>query len=190
MDKKPRPKRITHLRKGQTPRPPRKKYDWPAEKTAFFNSHYLEVKSFFENTQGIYNAHICHKTAGWGMEKEAWRMEQSEKIIKKIGEDRANAARAALSKILKIAIDDVDLMERAGVSRTGEPITALWRLIRTEAGLPSSITKQENIDLNELDEARALLDDKLKDESKPIPNTAKRNKLLSKQKIPGKSKPG
>lgn len=154
------------------------KYDWAAIRVAFFESEYSDVSGFLEDKLGAYNAHTKKKTVGWAIEKKAWLKEQSEQLLKDIANNRTKEAKKALDLIFSVVIDDIKAIKerrRASV-RSGETLGSLWRMVRTEAGLPSAITKQENIDLDELEEARQLLDEKLQHEQKPIskPRTGKK----------------
>lgn len=165
------------------------KYNWPDEKTEFFESDFTEIKAYFRFKYNAYNPHIQRKTAGWTLEKKLWRKDQSDRLLAEIADNRVKVASRALNKLLKIVVDDVDNLEANRRTFTQEPASTLWRIIRTEAGLPSSITKQENIDLNELDDARRLLDEKLNNEKKPISKPGKSVKGLPRPGVARKSKP-
>lgn len=183
-------KQINHLKRGGKPKEnPRGKYNWPLEKQLFLESDYIEVKAYFENIHGVYNGNIVKNTNGWRADKIAWEKKQAEEVLKKIGQDRVRAASDALSEILRICIEDVKAIGHRRKTKSSEPLTSLWRTIRTEAGLPSSITKQENLDLNELDEARKLLDDRLKDEKTSTITQKPSARKVQRRRVSGKNKP-
>lgn len=119
-----------------------KKYDWVALKQEYFISDELEVKGFIRGKLGVWNANTSKQTTGWSKEKQEYREDIMYKTLEQIKDSEAAKNRKALIKLYE------ELRRRIEGGKVGDLIykelEAIWKILKTEIGEPTSITKTES----------------------------------------------
>lgn len=118
------------------------KYDWVALKQEYMLSDELEVKAFIEAKLSVWNGNCSKMTRGWVKEKQEYREDIMYKTLEQIKDAEAAKNRKALIKLYE------ELRRRIEGGKVGELIykelEAIWKILKTEIGEPTSITKTES----------------------------------------------
>jgi hypothetical protein len=168
---------------------PNKVYNWPALKAEFMASdidesyNFLKLKFGKSKASFVLSGVMSLRSRGWSAEKKAMRQRVYETQLKQIEKNTAKFSADLLTKVrhglLKFVIQETE--GRPIVN--GENLATAWRLVRTEAGLPTSISKQETVDLTELEKAREELEKNYtKNDKKHNTKKGSRLKNISKPK--------
>lgn len=126
-------------------KPKERNIDWTQHKFDFFTSDYVKVKPFFDNVVGFYNAGVTRFTKGWSKEKEKWKADLMQKALEEVGNARKKELKKMLGKIIDRGIKP--RLEPKRISKEEmKDIMLMWKMIRTEVGLPTTITKETRDD--------------------------------------------
>lgn len=139
------------MRKGH-----KTKWDWAAARREFLLSDYAEVKLFFTEKYHCYNAQVVAKTKGWSEEKKKRDMETTNRIL----DAMQNAEVKEKSETLKEILKQMSVMVSTG-KLSPQTLKEFWYVFRTENNLPSSISKQSNLNIEPKKDA--VLDEKTKE---------------------------
>lgn len=155
---------------------PKQKHDYNALKLEFFQSDIDEVKVFIEHKYGKWKRSWSRakQTTGWSKEKQEYK----NKILEKALMDNANkqakwleipmeqlsiAKKNAVIKVIKQMMDkDLDLVD---LERT-------IKIIRTEMWLPTTYSKNENMNTEKIEWIHIVMWWNLIDSNKNIENNA------------------
>ena len=146
-----------------------KKFDFSALKLEFYQSEYDEVKAFFEDNYNTYSTWVRKKTAGWSEDKKTWKEWMINKAIEREQEKRARELEIPIDQLkslkksaillywkhLKKYIDDKKWNLKINVS----DLDKIIKSIKVELWEPTTITKNENINKDEVIDEKDLLDD-------------------------------
>lgn len=162
---------------------PAQKYDFAKLKVEYISAETWDVSTFFRDKFGKFTSDMAKRSTGWRKEKKYWKDLAATKAIQCATKDEAEAMAKALTVvrkgIVRLAVQSAENVERINPLE----LDTTWRLVRIESGLPTTISKQENLDLNELEVARDELDgllNKKANAKKPILKRKRRPPVLRK----------
>lgn len=123
------------------------KIDYSELKLKFFLSEEMEVKPFIENTLGKRNGNIQKQTKGRGKEKEDYKKQILERTLEDNKEEMEERLKVRLKKMDELYIKLTKKLEK----KLDEELTitemfSIWKIIRTEKGLTTNITKDPQIE--------------------------------------------
>lgn len=168
--------------------PPRKTWDWPLEKEAFFKSDYLEPTTYFRGVHGMFNAHIMRKVKGWAKEKEAWQEEQSKQALKEFAKKRSRLLAEGLNDAILAAQEGLGTVakDKMGI-KAQKALKTFWHILRVEAGLPTNVLHNTNVNEN-LERDADAVDDIDKTLGQDSEASARAKAPAAKAKNPAKGK--
>lgn len=103
---------------------------------------------------------MSKKSRGWPKEKRAWRDMEVQLALQKLQSDRVAGLKETLDKVVTLAKREIDAMAKKGIKV--KSLVKLWEVLRTESGLPKSISHNINDNTNiDLATARSSLLDKV-----------------------------
>ena len=157
---------------------PKQKYDRPALKLEFFQSDTDEVFDFLKQKFGekLAKSSLKNKTLWWSKDKQEYK----NKIIEKALMDNANkqakwleipmeqlslAKKNAVIKVIQMMMDKDNPLDISDMERT-------IKIIRTEMWLPTTYSKNENMNTEKIEWIHIVMWGNLIDSSKNIENNA------------------
>lgn len=153
---------------------PRQKYNYTKLKAEFIKSDFDEVKSFITHKWLKYNAERGRRTKGWAKEKQ----ENDNKALIKATED----AIAKKANALEIPMEQLTLAKKNAVVKViqkmmkkdldMQDLERTIRILRTEMWLPTTYSKNENMNTEKIEWIHILMWGKLIDSSKSDENNA------------------
>lgn len=152
------------------------KYDWADLKAEFFISDYWEIKSFFEMKFKRFTSYMSLRTKGWVKEKRVWKQGQMDRALKAIAHDRTKFAYGLMHKVLVALSQAVEQVNSGGRVNT-DKLNSIYRMVKTECGEPSNITKQESThDFGDLEGAQDSINDKIDEHTNKKSSVKKKGK--------------
>lgn len=144
----------------------KQKYDWAALQREFIEGPWREVTEFLRHKAIPRHRHIAVKTKGWAEEKKRTEQQAYEEAKKRLVHRRAeiittmdehilDIAQALLpflklylAKVTTMTADEIRMIqpEQLRAILTPSEIKTIWEMIMVRLGLPTSISKSENIE--------------------------------------------
>lgn len=145
------------------------KYDWKGLKLDFYQSEYDEVKAFFEATGVPYNRFTREKAKWWAKDKQEWKDWVINKALAKEQEKRAKELEIPIDQLKSLKKSAILLYakhlnkyikdEKGTLKINVSDLDKIIKSIKVELWEPTTITKNENINKDEVIDEKDLLDD-------------------------------
>lgn len=139
-----------------------RKYNWPELKAKFMASSYKEAGVFIKEEVGTFNGTIAKNIKGWTHEKELKEKEAFDIEEARMRQAKAEDIIKAYSNLIegiKMHVKDVEAIKKLSVG----DILILWKILRTENGLPIQIVRNLNTDTKLPDKPPPLSEQKTKE---------------------------
>ena len=143
---------------------PKQKYDWNKIKMEFMLSEYDEAKGFMQDKYKIYNGEIAKNIKWWWKEKQLYKSKIYAEVLKKKWKETAKDIESKMERYEMLWDEILNWMEEQ-FQQIGEEdeewkkrkinsndIMNIWKIKRTEMGLPTNISKTENTNKEEKSE--------------------------------------
>ena len=140
---------------------PKQKYDWNKIKMEFMLSEYDEAKGFMQDKYKIYNGEIAKNIKWWWKEKQLYKSKIYADVLKKKWKETAKDIESKMERYEMLWDEILNWMEEQ-FQQIGEEdeewkkrkinsndIMNIWKIKRTEMGLPTNISKTENTNKEE-----------------------------------------
>lgn len=140
---------------------PKQKYDWNKIKMEFMLSEYDEAKGFMQDKYKIYNGEIAKNIKWWWKEKQLYKSKIYAEVLKKKWKETAKDIESKMERYEMLWDEILNWMEEQ-FQQIGEEdeewkkrkinsndIMNIWKIKRTEMGLPTNISKTENTNKEE-----------------------------------------
>lgn len=135
-----------------------KRIDWEALKQDYLLSEYVDVQEWGRKKLGGRTAeksgHFQRKTVGWKGEKEALKKEQTKITVQKVIEDRSTD----LANLLGDVYDHIKQNKEMLFSEGAKGLKTIWEIAMVANGLPTSISKNENLNTDTGNEKVVLVE--------------------------------
>lgn len=148
-----------------------RKYNFPILKAEFMASEHYDVKGFFTDKQLAYHSGIRENTLGWAAEKKERDKRIVEKVLSEREDKEVKELHKALSNCLVFFKGKVSTKDELG-KLTVKQAKMIWEVLRTENGMPTSITHNTNLnhDIREEEEAYNALENESNNQSQDTEN--------------------
>lgn len=143
----------------------KQKYDRDKIKMEFMLSDIDEAKRYMEEKYKIYNWEIAKHVKGWGKEKREYKQQIYEEALKQKWKETAKEISDNVWRYEMLNEEMLQWMEnefevnkkplKKGEKRrklNSNDIMNMWKISRTERGLPTNITKTDNTNRDERQE--------------------------------------
>lgn len=147
----------------------KQKFDFSALKLEFYQSDYDEVKWFFVDNYQTYTARIRTNTAGWSEDKKLRKQQIMEKALAKEQEKRAKELEIPIDQLKSLKKSAILLYakhlnkfikdEKGTLKINVSDLDKIIKSIKVELWEPTTITKNENINKDEVIDEKDLIDD-------------------------------
>lgn len=126
------------------------KYNWADLKNDFFLSDCVTVAAWIrkkfgkEKLTGV----MAKNTTGWAEQKQKWQKDICDRILRETADEEVEQKKADLRNILGLMRASIEDAVKKKTKINPYQIETFWRMIRTENGLPTVISKNENKNQN------------------------------------------
>ena len=134
---------------------PKQKYDWNKIKMEFMLSEFDEVQPFMKqryNKDTAKNKQIADATKWWWKEKQEWKKKIYLEALKKKWKESEKEIESKMERYEMLWDGILEWMENAifgDWKKNSNDIMNIWKIKRTEMGLPTNISKTENTNKEE-----------------------------------------
>ena len=140
----------------------KQKYDWQKMEMEFILSEYDEAKSFMQDKYKIYNWEVAKNVKGWWKAKQKYKQKIYEDTLKRKWKEASKDLSNKMERYEMLGEEILQWMEDQfnelkQTTKKGEKkkklysndIMNIWKIKRTEMGLPTNISKTENTNKEE-----------------------------------------